>query len=532
MTSNATTESLFSATALKAVAFVLRVFIGWHFLYEGVVKLVDPGWTSAPYLLSSQWMLSDLFHWIAGNPAILGVVDFLNVWGLILIGSALILGLLSRTACIFGSLLLLLYYVANPPFGSSLATNTGEGHYLFVNKNLIEMAALWLIAVFPSGSLWGLDRLISSWRAASQEPAPMQPASSKVEFPEDENQIQPLINGLFSRRELIKNLSVLPLFGGFVFSAARKHGWRSHEEMNLAGIDAVSGATVTVSSSTLADLRGPAPKGRLGDLEMSRVLCGGNLISGFAHARDLIYVSHLLKSYFHDEKVMETLWLCEQSGINTAVLRTDADTIRILSNYWKRGGKIQWLAQVYPKMDDVTGPIKMALDNGAKGAFVQGNIADSFLRAKRLDLLEEAIDFIQGQGVPGGTAAHNIEVIKAVEESSLEADFYMKTLHHSNYWSSRREGQDAEVIDNAEDNYWDLVPNLTIDYMKKVEKPWIAYKILAAGAIPPKEGFQYAFEHGADFACVGMFDFQVVDNVNTINEVLNGTLLRNRSWYA
>ena len=59
-----------------------------------------------------------------------------------------------------------------------------------------------------------------------------------------------------------------------------------------------------------------------------------------------------------------------------------------------------------------------------------------------------------------------------------------------------------------------------------------SYKILAAGAIPPKEGFQYAFEHGADFACVGMFDFQVVDNVNTINEVLAGNLERNRSWFA
>ncbi len=532
MTSNASTESLLSATALKAVVFLLRALIGWHFLYEGIVKLVNPNWSSAPYLLSSQWLLSDLFHWVAGSPAVLGVVDFLNIWGLILIGSALILGLFSRTACLLGSLLLVLYYVANPPFGSGLASNTGEGHYLFVNKNLIEMAALWLIALFPAGSLWGLDRLISSWRTASRTPATVQPASSKVEFPEDENQIQPLITGLFSRRELIKNLSVIPLFGGFVFSVARKHGWGSHEEMNLAGVDTVSAATVTVSRSTLNDLRAPAPKGRIGNLEMSRIVCGGNLISGFAHARDLIYVSHLLKSYFHDAKVMETLWLCEQSGINTAVLRTDADTIRILSNYWKRGGKIQWLAQVYPKVDDISGPIQMALDNGAMGAFVQGNIADGFLRAKRLDLLEESIGYIQDRGVPGGTAAHNIEVIKAAEESGIEADFYMKTLHHDSYWSSRREGQDAEVIDNAEDNYWDLVPSLTIDYMKTVEKPWIAYKILAAGAIPPKEGFQYAFENGADFACVGMFDFQVVDNVNTINEVLNGTLPRNRSWLA
>lgn len=532
MTSDSATESPFSTTVFKAIAFFLRVLIGWHFLYEGVVKLVDPRWSSAPYLLNSQGIFSDLFHWIVGSPVILATVDLLNVWGLILIGSALILGLFSRTACLLGSLMLALYYVANPPFGAGIGTNTGEGHYLFVNKNLIEMAALWLIAAFPTGSVWGMDRLISLWRTRSDVSGKASRTPLKVEFPEDENQAEPLISGLFSRRELIKNLSVLPLFGGFVFSVARKHGWASHEELNLAGIDAISGATVTVSSSTLADLQAPSPKGKIRDLEISRVVCGGNLISGFAHARDLIYVSHLLKSYFHDAKVMETLWLCEESGINTAILRTDADTIRVLTNYWKRGGKIQWLAQVYPKADDVSGPIKMALDNGAIGAFVQGNIADGFLRAERFDLVEESIAYIQDMGVPGGTAAHNIEVIKAAEQSSVEADFYMKTLHHSNYWSSRREGQDAEVIDNAEDNYWDLIPGQTIDFMRTVEKPWIAYKILAAGAIPPKEGFRYAFENGADFACVGMFDFQVVDNVNTLNDVLAASLSRNRSWFA
>jgi hypothetical protein len=68
--------------------------------------------------------------------------------------------------------------------------------------------------------------------------------------------------------------------------------------------------------------------------------------------------------------------------------------------------------------------------------------------------------------------------------------------------------------------------------MKRARKPWIAYKILAAGAIPPKEGFQFAFENGADFACVGMFDFQVVDNVNTISEVLAGSLSRTLPWQA
>lgn len=541
MTSDSNTATIPSdaspSVGMRSVAFLLRTFIGWHFLYEGIFKFLDPDWSAASYLMSSQWLFAGLFHWMAGHPGVLTVVNLLNVYGLILIGSALLLGFFSRTASILGALLLALYYVANPPFASGLATSTGEGHYLLVNKNLIEMVTLWLIALFPAGSLWGIDRLIALWRSAADTGVPCTGASDAarrghVEFPEQENPTPLRIGGRFTRRELVRNLSVLPLFGTFVFAAARKHGWGSHEEANLAGADGVSGATIKVINASLDDLRSPAPTGRLGDLEVSRVICGGNLISGFAHARDLIYVSHLLKSYFHDGKVMETLWLCEACGINTAVLRTDADTIRILTEYWKRGGKIQWLAQVYPKVDDIAGPIQMALDHGAVAAFVQGNIADSFLKTKRMDLLEESIGRIQDKGIPAGTAAHNIAVVQAVERSGIEVDFYMKTLHHGNYWSSRREGQDAHVLDNPDDNYWDLDPNLTIDTMKQVKKPWIAYKILAAGAIPPKDGFQHAFQNGADFACVGMFDFQVVQNVNTLHDVLSGTLPRTRPWMA
>jgi hypothetical protein len=65
-----------------------------------------------------------------------------------------------------------------------------------------------------------------------------------------------------------------------------------------------------------------------------------------------------------------------------------------------------------------------------------------------------------------------------------------------------------------------------------VSIPWIAYKVLAAGAIKPSEGLRHAFSGGADFACLGMFDFQVVENANTVCEVLNSDLKRERTWFA
>ena len=57
--------------------------------------------------------------------------------------------------------------------------------------------------------------------------------------------------------------------------------------------------------------------------------------------------------------------------------------------------------------------------------------------------------------------------------------------------------------------------------MKKVDKPWIAFKVLAAGAIHPREGFKFAFENGADFICVGMFDFQIREDAAITTRILS-----------
>lgn len=142
----------------------LRFLIGWHILYEGFSKLLIPNWSSFGFLQESKWLLAGFARWVMAHGDVLSVVDFLNTWGLIAIGLGLILGLFTRISSISGAALLLVYYVNNPPLIGLEYTVPSEGSYLVVSKTLIESAALVVLAVFPTGSIFGLDMFISRFQ--------------------------------------------------------------------------------------------------------------------------------------------------------------------------------------------------------------------------------------------------------------------------------------------------------------------------------------------------------------------------------
>lgn len=151
-----------SGNLQKFTLTVLRLMIGWHFLYEGGIKLLNPGWTSRSYLLDSAWIFKGAFEWIANNSNALAVADLLNAWGLLLIGLALILGIFTRIASISGIVLLLLYYFSHPSLLSVQYMFPSEGSYFIVNKNLIECAALWVLYAFPTSAFFGVRIYIGS----------------------------------------------------------------------------------------------------------------------------------------------------------------------------------------------------------------------------------------------------------------------------------------------------------------------------------------------------------------------------------
>lgn len=500
----------------KLIITFLRLAIGWHFLYEGTTKLIAENWSAQGYLINSTGFMSGFYNWLATSPALLNTIDILNMYGLVLIGLALFLGVFVRYAAIAGSMLLVLYYFAYPPFGGFLPGYT-EGNLYIVNKNFIEAVAL-IVFIFTKEKGYGLFAINLLFRKkATSEP--------------DNSENTEKIN---SRREALKNLATLPALGML--------SWGAFRESSKYGVDALSGATIQVDAAHLNELKGKLPKGKIGNHEISRLVAGGNLIGGWAHARDLIYVHKLFRAYNTEKKVFETLILAEKAGINTINIGFPSN--ELLWKYKKiTGSKIKVISQVAPDMEnnDYFVNINKAIDYGVDIVQVQGNWCDWLVRDNKIDVIEKMLDKIRIQGYTAGLASHTVDSLIACEEQGIIPDYYMKTMHHDKYWSAHPlenrvpfevDGKNYLDHNKFHNNIFCLFPDRTVEFVNRAKVPVMGFKVLAAGSITPEDGFNWAFKNGADFICVGMFDFQVVHDVNIAIDTLNNLSNRKRMWYA
>ena len=498
---------------MKTIITIIRTAIGWHFLHEGLIKLFAAGWSAESYLNNTCGFLSGFYHWLAASPVRLGVVDFFNIWGLILIGLALFLGLYARWASIAGTLLLSLYYFAYPPFGISLIG--GSGTTYIINQLFIETAILVFLVCYKEKG-YGLDDLVQILKSGKDV---ARPVSTDM---------------VHSRREVLKDLAALPVLGLF--------GWGAYRRSKIYGTDTLSGATIQVNQVPLGALKGELPKGKLGNLEITRLVMGGNLIAGFAHARDLIYANTLFKAYNTERKIFETLMLGEQAGINC--ISSSFTTLQVMIKYKKlTGSKLKVIVQtpLNENGNDIFANMKAAIDGGMDIIQMHGGQCDRYVRDNKLDLIGKMMDEIRRQGYVAGLGAHSIDSLLICEENGIIPDYYMKTMHHDNYWSAhpRENREKFETVgknypdhDMFHDNLFDPFPDRTVVFVNRVKVPVMGFKVLAAGAIHPKDGFNRAFENGADFICVGMFDFQMVEDVNICIDTLQNLQNRTRAWYA
>jgi hypothetical protein len=275
------------------------------------------------------------------------------------------------------------------------------------------------------------------------------------------------------------------------------------------------------------------PMGKMGGQEFSRLIMGGNLFGGWSHSRDLGYVGTLMQHYNTEVKIRETLELAEASGItaiNTYVMQDNSH----IWNHWKRGGKMKWFAQVRLDSNGGYSQIQKAIDEGATGVHVNGDAAEGMLAEGKFEKVGEMVQIIKSQKRVAGVAAHDLRVIIECAKANLDVDFYQKTLHSHDYYTSPRPDETGPV--GAHDNSWCADPQAVVDFMATVKKPWIAFKILAAGALQPRQAFPYAFNSGADFILVGMFDWQIAEDAKLAKRILGlvtgANSKRTRPWYG
>lgn len=274
------------------------------------------------------------------------------------------------------------------------------------------------------------------------------------------------------------------------------------------------------------------PQGEIGDLLVSRILLGGNLLTHYTHSRDLRYVYNLTAHYNTEEKMHETMALAEAHGINTLSIHNPPGAVAMLKRYRQQGGKIQWIicptAPVEPGLKAYTEQVKELVDAGSEAIYLWGVRADQLLREGKVGLMREAVEVAKDYGVPSGVGAHDLNVVIACEKQDISNDFYIKTFHHHNYPTAPKphelKGPYQEIP-----GYWCKDPDETIEVMAKVKKAWIAFKVMAAGAIPPKDAFRYVFENGADHSLAGMFDFEIAEDVAIANTIL-ANVKRSRPW--
>jgi hypothetical protein len=274
-----------------------------------------------------------------------------------------------------------------------------------------------------------------------------------------------------------------------------------------AGLGGVGAGRSAMGAESSANSVSDFPKRKLGTHDVSRLIIGANQFTGYPHAEPLKYAKELFAAYFTEEKIVETLAVGHDHGIDTHVTLTDETCAKYLHRFEREVGKrLQWIAQsLYfsPKPEGRKKALKciqLAADNGAIACFLQGAACDGLVREKNLSDMEYYFDTIRKQGMLAGLAGHLNETIDVPIKAGITPDFIAKTINTVDYASKD--------------------PEKTRAMMAEIELPWIAYKVLGAGRVKPEPGFRYAIEAGADFLNVGMFDFQVAENAELVRKLI------------
>mgnify|MGYP002412716889 CR=1 FL=1 len=238
---------------------------------------------------------------------------------------------------------------------------------------------------------------------------------------------------------------------------------------------------------------------KLGPIEVSRFILGGNPMSGNSHQSS--DVDRRMRDYFTTAQCKRLLRDAGSLGVNTFLSRCDRHMQRLLIEYQNEGGRVTWIAQTCPEFDTWQCSIDHAFYGGAKACYIHGGMMDHFLANDRLKEIPPVVEMIRNTGMAVGIAAHLPEVFDWAERET-DVDFYMCSYHNP----SRRDK--SPMLKGFAETFSSEDRRRMVERIATLSRPAIHYKVLAAGRKPPEEAFEFVAKHlrPQDAVCVGIYD--------------------------
>ncbi|MFH1741279.1 MAG: hypothetical protein ABIH23_19925 [bacterium] len=261
----------------------------------------------------------------------------------------------------------------------------------------------------------------------------------------------------------------------------------------LVGMGCASGTSETCASRPgRAKAAGDMPTVRIGDLTVSRFILGGNPFSGHAHQPG--DAGKQMRDWYSVKRIKDTLNQAADEGVNTFLGRGDKHVMRMLQEYWNEEGRIEhWIAQSAPEFGSMSRNIGEVAGYGGRGMYIQGAHVDRLFAQGKLEDVRPWLDEIKERGMLAGVGSHRPDILRIVQDKGWPADFYMQCFYNIT--------EHGDKVYPAEDR------EKAVRTIRELEKPTIAFKILAAGRNDPEEAFSFAFKNikPGDPVCVGIF---------------------------
>ena len=218
------------------------------------------------------------------------------------------------------------------------------------------------------------------------------------------------------------------------------------------------------------------PTVKLGKADISRLIMGGNIISGTSHVSP--EMDREIQEFYTMPNIQKAFETCWENGINTVQLRIDSHIVRALMEHRVNGGKLNWIAQTAPEYGSLENNLRMADKIGPVAVYYHGSMTDHLYQNGDIKQIKDNLKTLKMLGVPVGMGTHVPEILLQAEEEEWGADWYMACVYNI-----MKQGHISSSVTgkfSTDETYDEADRTLMFEAIRSVKKPCMAFKILGA----------------------------------------------------